>query len=109
MTYKELVNLGFERFEMCDGFDRLGFNDFYLFLKINKEISFEWNWDNSSLVKMVRYKGSTVQNYIEIDNLKSLKTLLYLYQKKEGNSGTKPIISDYNKKEKYTVNPYHIA
>lgn len=92
MRYKELIDLGFQRFDMGDGFDVLGFTDFYLFLKVSKEITFEWNWQKKDIVKMVYYKKSDVQNYIEIIDLKTLKDFIYLYQKKEGNSGIKPKI-----------------
>ena len=92
MKYKDLIDLGFERFEMGDGFDMLGFYDFYLFLKVSKEISFEWNWQHKNIVKMVHYKKSDVQNYIEIIDLKTLKDFIYLYKEKDGNSGIKPKI-----------------
>lgn len=92
MKYKDLIDLGFERFEMGDGFDMLGFYDFYLFLRVSKEISFEWNWQHKDIVKMVHYKKSDVQNYIEIIDLKTLKDFIYLYKEKAGNSGIKPKI-----------------
>jgi hypothetical protein len=92
MKYKDLIDLGFERFEMGDGFDMLGFYDFYLFLKVSKEISFEWNWQKKDIVKMVHYKKSDVQNYIEIIDFKTLKDFIYLYKEKAGNSGIKPKI-----------------
>lgn len=92
MRYIDLIDLGFERFEMGDGFDMLGFYDFYLYLKISKDITFEWNWQKEKIVKMVRYEDHDVQNYIEITDLATLKSLLYLYMEKQGNSGTKPMI-----------------
>jgi len=95
MRYKDLIDLGFERFDMGDGFDMLGFYDFYLHLKVNKDITFEWNWQKEKIVKMVRYEDHDVQNYIEIADLSALKGLLYLYREKEGNSGTKPTLGSW--------------
>lgn len=92
MKYKELTDLGFERFDMDDGFDCLGFNDFYLHLKVSKKITFEWSWKEKDIIRMVHYKGPSVQNYIEILDMKTLKALIYLYKEKVGNSGTKPKI-----------------
>lgn len=105
MRYSELIKLGFNRFDLTDGFDSLGFYDFYLFFNVSKEISFEWNWQNPNIVKMVHYKKSDVQNYIEILDLKTLKDLIYLYKEKEGNSGIKPKIGVDNseKKANYTM------
>jgi hypothetical protein len=92
MKYSDLINLGFERYNMGDGFNDLGFHDFYLFLKVNKTITFEWNWEKKDTVKMVRYIEADVQNYIEITDLETVKSLLYLYKEKEGNRGNKPKI-----------------
>jgi hypothetical protein len=102
MKYKDLIDLGFERFEMGDGFNELGFYDFYLFLKVSKEISFEWNWQHKDIVKMVHYKKSDVQNYIEIIDLKTLKDFIYLYKEKSGNSGIKPKIGVDNSAKCYS-------
>jgi hypothetical protein len=41
---------------------------------------------------MVRYIEADVQNYIEITDLETVKSLLYLYKEKEGNRGNKPKI-----------------
>lgn len=92
MKYSELIDLGFERYEMSDGCDGLGFYDFYLFLNVNKKITFEWNWQNPNFVKMVRYEKHNVQNYIRIIDLKLLQSLIFLYTKTEGNNGIKPEI-----------------
>ncbi len=94
MKYVDLINLGFERFDFNCGYDVLGFNDFYLFLKVSDEISFEWNWNTPDIIKMVRYKKANVKNYIIIKSLDTLKSLLYLYTKDEGNKGNKPIINE---------------
>lgn len=94
MRYIDLIKLGFERFDLnCQiNNESLGFDDFYLFLKVSKEITFEWQWQNPNVVKMVHYKKHDVQNYIEIIDLKTLKNFIYLYKEKAGNSGIKPKI-----------------
>lgn len=101
MRYKDLIDLGFERYEMGDGFDELGIYDFYLFLKVSKEITFEWHWKEKSFVKMVHYKKSDVQNYIKILDLKTLKDLINLYKVKSGNDEPKSEIGkgEFTKKE----------
>lgn len=104
MKYIELINIGFERHNMsCQiNMDNLGFDDFYLSLKVSKEISFEWSWENPKIVKMVRYKKHDVQNYVEITDLKTLKDLIYLFKEKDGNSGIKPKIGNDNSAKKFT-------
>lgn len=94
MKYIDLIKLGFERFDLnCQiNNETLGFDDFYLFLKVSKEITFEWNWQKKDVVKMVHYKKNYVQNYVEIIDMKTLKDFIYLYKEKAGNSGIKPKI-----------------
>lgn len=105
MKYKDLINLGFNRYEMGDGFDTLGFYDFYLFLKVSEEITFEWHWKKNDIIKMVFYNKSDVQNYIEIIDLKTLKDFIYLYTEKAGNSGVKPKVGVDNS-VKYSESMY---
>jgi hypothetical protein len=85
--YKDLIDLDFKRFDMGDGFDLNGYEDFYLFLEINKTVSFEWNTDENHFVKMVRYKGSDVQNVIKIFDMENLSVLLSFFREKQGNTG----------------------
>lgn len=110
MNYKNLVDLGFERYEMGDGFDELGIYDFYLFLKVSKEITFEWHWKSKDFVKMVHYKKSDVQNYIKIMDLETLKVMINLYREKTGNDEPKSKLGkdDSNKtSESSTSGPYY--
>lgn len=104
MRYKDLTELGFERHDMnCQiNIDNLGFDDFYLLLKVSNEISFEWEWSNPKVVKMVRYKKHDVQNYVEILDLKTLKDFIYLYKENDGNSGIKPRIGIDNSAKTFT-------
>lgn len=85
--YRDLIDLGFKRFNMGDGFDLNGYEDFYLYFKVNKEIHFEWNTEENDFVKMVRYKGSDVQNVIKIYDMENLSVLLSFFGEKQGNKG----------------------
>jgi hypothetical protein len=85
--YKDLIDLGFKRFDMGDGFDLNGYQDFYLFLKINKNLAFEWNTEENDFVKLVRYKGSDVQNVVKIFDMENLSVLLSFFRQKQGNTG----------------------
>ena len=46
--------------------------------------------------------SNDVQNYLEIIDLKTLKAFIYLYNEKDGNSGTKPKIGHDNSDKTYT-------
>lgn len=85
--YKNLIDLGFKRFDMGDGFDLNGYQDFYLFLEINKSLAFEWNIEENDFVKLVRYKGSDVQNVVKIYDMENLSVLLSFFGEKQGNKG----------------------
>ena len=93
MTYKELIELGFKRFEFSDDFDLFGFNDFYLHLKVNKDITFEWHWKERDIVRMVRYKKQNVKNYAIIEDIETLKSFIDFYMKYEGNKGVKTVFT----------------
>ena len=81
--YNELVKLGFERYDMNDriAFDMYGFDDFFLFLKVSKDITFEWHWKNPEKVKMIRYKKHDIQNIIEIYTPERLDEMINFFTK----------------------------
>lgn len=106
MKYKTLIDLGFKRHNMGDNIDIMGFEDFYLHLKVSKEITFEWHWENPKIVKMVRYKKHDVLNYLEIIDLQTLKSLISLFTEKHGNNKPKQQIG-FN--EGYSLNIQNTA
>ena len=94
MKYKELIDLGFERIEMnCTVFfTENGYYDFYLQYKLNKKLIVEWNLENKDFVKLVRYDGVDVQNYIKIKDIKTVKALIEFFTVITGNNEPKQMI-----------------
>lgn len=90
-NYKELIDLGFERYDMNCAIhkDQMGFEDFFLFLKSGNKITFEWRYENPNIVKMVRYKKHNVLNHAEIEDMEILKAMMELFGNDNGNSGVK--------------------
>ena len=91
--YKNLVDLGFKRYTLGDGFDIQGFEDFYLHFKVNKLIEFEWYPLEYNEVRMVRYDKENIKNVIIIQDMDSLKMMLNFFTNDEGNRGNKPKLS----------------
>ncbi len=91
--YKDLIDLGFKRHDMGDGFDISGYEDFYLHLEVNKIITFEWEVETCNEVRMIRYNKENIKNVIVLEDMESLKMMINFFKKDEGNKGDKPKIS----------------
>lgn len=94
MKYKDLVELGFERYEMnCSVHqDKMGFDDFFLFME-NKQFTFYWTYSNPEVVELRRMKKSNILNVILIDDMETLKSMLSFVFDEKGNSGEKKTIT----------------
>jgi len=90
MKYKELIKLGFKRFEMNDSvfFDQHGYNAFYMHLKIGN-LTFEWWPEKPEQMQLVRYIEHDVHNRLNFTDIETVKMLIDFLTKKYDKS--KPV------------------
>lgn len=77
--YKNLIELGFKRFEMGDGFDIQGFNDFFIFMDFGK-IQFYWCPLKSGRVEIRRHQKDDIKNKLIIEDWETLLKMINFYK-----------------------------
>ena len=93
--YKDLIELGFNKFTLSEDISISGYEEFYLHFKI-KNIEFEWFPEEFNEIRMVRYKNESVQNYIMIQDMESLKMMIDFFTKNETKKETRAKLSKAN-------------
>lgn len=84
MRYKDLVDLGMERFEMNDSvfFEEYGYKSFLLKKELG-DFYFEWNPENNDFVKLYKAEGQNLKGCIKVYELEVVKMLIELHSSKE--------------------------
>lgn len=84
MRYKDLVDLGMERFEMDDSvfFEEHGYKSFLLKKELG-DFYFEWNPENNDFVKLYKTGGYKLKGFIKIYELEVVEMLIELHSSKE--------------------------
>lgn len=80
MKYKELIDLGMERYEMDDKvfFEEYGYNSFLL-KKEFEDFYFEWNPEDNGFVKLYKTEGYNLKGCVKIYELEVVEMLLKLH------------------------------
>jgi len=84
--YKDLVEIGFERFDMnCQiAKNQYGYDDFYLFLKMGKNMEIHWHPQNPKTAELVRFKKSNVLNRAVLCDIETIKAMIAYFNTDEG-------------------------
>lgn len=80
MKYKDLLDLGMERYEMEDKvfFEEYGYNSFLLKKELG-DFYFEWNPEKSDFVKLYKTEEYNLKGFIKIYELEVVEMLLKLH------------------------------